>query len=282
MTVETFYPQDENLKQSIDYYYCIKTESPDFKTAWYSFPHVNNALSIYQGINYEIYKGKVIISENTNAGFTTLLQAKAQVPLLVQLHGRINRISIIFKPLGLNNFIRQSLSEVIGEESKKFTAWDNSSAYPTLLTNLFAKDIKNQHRVGLLEQFLVSQYQPFVNEKLRSALDLISDFEKDYTIEELAAILSISVRTLNRLFTLHLGISPIGYKRIARFRHSLHNKLFSRQFKKLTQIGYESNFYDQSYFIKMYNKLTGSNPSVLFNSVEKLADNNLILKFIKQ
>jgi len=282
MTIETFYPQLERLKPYIAYYYFIKTDSPDFKTAWYSFPHVYNAVSIYKQVGCEVQKEKVRIIESKAEAYVTMVQAKCQEPLLVQMQGRIQRVSIIFKSLGFNNFIRQPLSQVINEISQRLTAWENIDFYPGFLEHLFELVNSNEQRITLLEDFLLSQYQPFFQMQLTQALELLSDFEKDYSVEAIADRLEISVRTFNRLFNLHLGISPIGYKRIARFRHSLNNKLFSRQFKRLTEIGYESNFYDQSYFIKMYNKLTGFNPSVFFDSVQKLADNNLILKFIKE
>ncbi len=79
-----------------------------------------------------------------------------------------------------------------------------------------------------------------------------------------------------------MSISPVAWKKIARFRHSLKNKLFNARFKKLTEIGYDSNFYDQAYFIKVYNKLTGSNPTAFFKSIEKLGDDHLIFRFVKE
>ena len=91
-----------------------------------------------------------------------------------------------------------------------------------------------------------------------------------------------NARSFNRLFYKHMSIAPVAWKKVARFRHSLQNKLFSAQFKKLTEIGYASNFYDQAYFIKVYNKLTGSNPTAFFKSVEKLADDNLVFRFVKE
>jgi hypothetical protein len=49
-------------------------------------------------------------------------------------------------------------------------------------------------------------------------------------------LLSLNTRTFNRPFLTHVGISPVAYRKIARFRHSLKNKLFNDQFKKLTEI----------------------------------------------
>ncbi len=117
---------------------------------------------------------------------------------------------------------------------------------------------------------------------LQKAINLLSDFDIEYSIEEIAKRLCMNNRSFNRMFNKHLGISPIGFRKIARFRHSLKNKLFKDQFKTLTEIGYESNYYDQSYFHKMYKKITGQNPFKFFSSIEKLADDQLILHFVNK
>ena len=117
---------------------------------------------------------------------------------------------------------------------------------------------------------------------MQTALNQLTNFENETSIEEIAQSLSLNIRTFNRLFHRHFGISPVAFRKIARFRHSMKNKLFSDKFKTLTEIGYESNFYDQSYFINIYKNLTGNNPSKFFESIEKLADDRLIFKFIKK
>jgi AraC-like DNA-binding protein len=88
-------------------------------------------------------------------------------------------------------------------------------------------------------------------------------------------------RTFSRAFHREVGVSPVRFKKIARFRHSLQNKLFNEQFKRLTQIGHASNFYDQAYFINIYKQLTRQNPAAFFRGIDKLADDNLILSFVK-
>ncbi|MNQ99593.1 DNA-binding transcriptional regulator AraC [compost metagenome] len=111
---------------------------------------------------------------------------------------------------------------------------------------------------------------------------MLSDFEHEYSITEISDALSLNNRTFNRLFYKHLATSPVTHRKIARFRHSLKNKLIKQQFDNLTQIGYKSNFYDQSYFNRVYKKVTGENPSQFFNSIAKLADEQLILKFLRK
>jgi AraC-like DNA-binding protein len=135
----------------------------------------------------------------------------------------------------------------------------------------------------LLEEFLLSRYKTFAEATvLKEVLNHLTDFENERSVEEIARVVNLNVRTLNRLFGKHLGISPITFRKIARFRHAMKNRIYGERLKTLTEIGYESNFYDQSYFIKMYQKLTGNNPSKFFRSIEKLSDDRLVFSFIKK
>jgi YesN/AraC family two-component response regulator len=73
-----------------------------------------------------------------------------------------------------------------------------------------------------------------------------------------------------------MGCSPVEYRRICRFRSSLTNKLNSSQVKNLTEITYEEGYYDQSYFIKEFRKITNHNPKDFFKSTSKVDGDKII------
>ena len=126
-------------------------------------------------------------------------------------------------------------------------------------------------------------YHPLENEELlERSIGLLTDFAKEKTIKNIADEIGLNVRTFNRIFTENIGISPVGFKKIARFRHSINNRFFNEQFQRLTDIAYNSNFYDQSYFINIYKQLTGSNPKLFFNQVEKVGDDKLLFQFLNR
>ncbi len=115
---------------------------------------------------------------------------------------------------------------------------------------------------------------------LTAGIQQLCDFNEEKKISEIASIIGIPERTFNRIFLREVGISPARFKKIARFRHSLNNKLFNQQLQRLTEIGYASNFYDQAYFINIYKQLTKKNPKAFFREIDQLADSNLILSFV--
>lgn len=282
MQVETFYPIDKRLRTYIEYYYFLKSDSSSFNSDYFAFPNTLQALNIHKNIKCEIAPDFVKVTGITENNFAMLLQGRFERPLHVQLKGRINKITIIFKPLGLNHFITSSFDKIASKPTQYFTEWNYHENHHDFLTKFFC-ELNKAKRVEILEKFLLLHYRPLNNiDILRQSMSLLCDFDNKLSIEEIAGKIHLTTRTFNRMFKQHLGVSPIGYKTIAKFRHSLENKIFSEQYKKLTEIGYESNFYDQSYFIKIYKKLTNSTPSELFELADKLADNQLVLKFINR
>jgi len=214
--------------------------------------------------------------------YLMIVQGKHELPLLVQLKGSLDKITILFKPLGLNHFIQNSLIKVAGTPSQVFTDWYNDKNCESFLDTFYGIN-DNTERITVLENYLLSIYRLLHEEAiLQQAINLLTDFNFEYSIEEIAKRICMNVRSFNRMFIKHLGISPVGFRKIARFRHSIKNRLFNNQLKTLTEIGYESNYYDQSYFHKMYKKLTEQNPRKFFSSIEKLADEQLIFKFVNK
>lgn len=281
MQIATFYPEHPILKKYIEFYYFLKTDSSDFSSVYYAFPHINNAFNIHKNVSCEIKEHFTTVYEDKRNRYLTIFNGKRKEPLLINLNGKLDKVTIVFKPLGFNQFIRKSFQEIVPYESQVFTEWDNDTSYNAFLEAFYTTG-DNVKRVQLIETFFLSKYEPLKEESLlQKALLQLTDFEKGNSIEDIALSLSMNVRTFNRLFSKHLGFSPIEFKKVARFRHSLNNKLIDEKFKSLTEIGYESNFYDQSYFIKIYKMLTGAKPTSFFNSIERLADQKLIFKFKK-
>ncbi|MEJ7823451.1 MAG: helix-turn-helix domain-containing protein [Chitinophagaceae bacterium] len=280
MNFEAFYPNHSLLIHCIEYYYFQKSDNDVFSAEYYAFPNTVLALNIHRNICYNINGHKVSVTGVKQENYLMLLNGRYQLPLHVQQKGDIDKVTIVFKPLGLNHFIKTSFNEVARHPTQIFTAWNDINTPPFL--NRFFKEQDNNKRIAVLENYLLSFYEPFPEYSfLNEVLNMLCDFDREVSIEEVAKKFSLSSRTFNRVFKKHLGISPVSFRKIARFRHSVKNKLFKSKFDSLTKIGYDSNFYDQSYFNKVYKNLTQQNPRAFFDSVEKLADERLIFQFIQ-
>ena len=282
MDFQTFNPVNGTLRKYIDYYYFFKSDDPEFSSIYYSFPNITTPLNIHRNIHagLDLTGMGTRISGSEESNYMIILDQVREIPLKVEWKGRLDKVTIVFKPLGLNNFITAPFAAAVPAPLHIFTAWDGLPGYADFL-GAFYSGRENAERVAILEDFLLTVYSPFSGQEiLEKALGLLSDFEEALSVDRIAAALGLTSRTFNRLFQKHTGMSPIGYKKVARFRQSLENKLFNEKLKKLTEIAYESNFYDQSYFIKIYNKLAGTNPRAFFESIEKLGDDRLIFQFL--
>ncbi|MEM8887164.1 MAG: helix-turn-helix domain-containing protein [Bacteroidota bacterium] len=83
------------------------------------------------------------------------------------------------------------------------------------------------------------------------------------SIKELRDTYNLSYKKMERLFKKCVGIPPKLYARIIRFNYSL--KIGTEQFN-LTELAYESGFFDQNHFIKEVKRFTQKPPSEVFHS----------------
>ncbi|MDE1192856.1 MAG: helix-turn-helix domain-containing protein [Arachidicoccus sp.] len=273
--IQTIYPSSDFLKKYIYCYYIIDSGDYTFKSVHYSFPHVFNSISIYNDVRHNMEFAKIIKEKDSSK---CLLQGKRLEPVLVELKGKVRRITILFKEFGLNHFIEKPLGEIIRTETVVFKEWNSEALDKTVCQFFYNKNLAEG--INLLEDFLRSVYLPFELLALEKSLVYLKDFDKEKSVEEIANLIDMPLRTFNRLFKLHLGVSPSIYRQIARFRHSLEDKIFEEKFRTLTEIVYNSNYYDQAYFNKLYKQLTGSNPRKFFNAVEKIGDTKLVFQYL--
>jgi len=275
-----FTPEHPLLKKHISYFYFLKTDNDDFEAKYYAFPHTDTVLNIHQKTNFEIRDYYTRVYPDAKVNYKACVQGIRQYPLLAHLQGKIDKVTILFKPMGINQFGVADFGRRYPSPSMIFSAWDSLPFYREFLDAFYA-NTDNAKRAGILENFLLRVFKPTDDaELMANAMDLLMRFEENTTIEQISAQLKVNVRGLNRTFHKHLGVSPVTFRKVARFRHSLESKIYQREIQRLTDIAYQSNYYDQAYFNKVYTALTGTSPQRFFNKINSLADDRLIFEFI--
>jgi len=147
-----------------------------------------------------------------------------------------------------------SLSE-IKEELPKSLQIDNNTEDENIITGISIK----------LEELLLSISPD--DRFLETVRDLHNNPE--ITITELAETGGFSVKTLERIFSRRIGLSPKKFARIMRFQNA--HRIISRQgLANLVEVALSSGYFDQSHFNREYKKLVGYNPnnevmSILYN-----------------
>jgi methylphosphotriester-DNA--protein-cysteine methyltransferase len=81
-------------------------------------------------------------------------------------------------------------------------------------------------------------------------------------LADVAAKLSIAVKTMERDFHRGIGLSPKEFARIIRFNKVL-NSLNSGPRMNIHDLVYQCGYYDQSHLINEFREFTGTTPSAL-------------------
>jgi len=270
--LKTYTPQAAELQKYIAMFYVFTNDKPR-KFSYYVFPHTYTNISFIKSAsvgrdNYEI---TIESTKATLTNFAVEITGKYTRPLIVNYAGDFDEISVIFKPLGVNHFFSQPLTNIANQYSQKL----NSKPWVNACKALFTYNTVEE-KLAFIEQFLMANFLPKDYNLLEKSISLLENIEQDYTIEAVASIVGVSTKTLARKFQQELCCTPSEYKRISRFRHAVNTKLLTSELKSLTDISYQSNFYDQSYFIKEFKKLTRLNPKKFFDTITTFEENKII------
>ena len=266
--IKTILPSNTILKKYIECFYVYEGVK-DSSFSYLAFPHFNSGLSFFKGASIQRKNFCLDISEDINAGNQMEILGKYLSPVYIKYSGLVSEISIVFKPLGINRFFKQNYYSFAPEFSQRLVnkQWEDFSK------ELFSGD----DDINKLELFLLNQLndtQELI--QLEKTLIALQEQNNDKPIDIISKQFGYNLKTFQRHLKKHVGCSPIEYRRICRFRNSVMNKLSNEEIKNLTAITYESGYFDQSYFIKEFRKLTSHSPKDFFKKTSKLDGNSII------
>lgn len=270
-------PRSEVLKQFIDFFYFLEA---DYETPvqFYAFPHYHKPLNIHRGFEHEIEPHTISVKGTREVKPQMLLQGVYTEPILVGFSGSISKLTIIFKDGALNNFTTDDFAVLAGNHTQVFDAWKNAPGYDAFIRAFF-RERNHELRLALLEAFLLSVLNVRADWSLyQRASALLKEVDCRLKISDIAGQLFISERSLYRLVFKYNGLSPNNFRKIAQFRYSLETKLVAENFKSLTDLAYNSNYYDASYFNKIYRSLTLKSPKAFFQNVATYCNKKMILE----
>lgn len=266
--IKTFAPTSPILSKYIECIYIYEGKSKSV-FSYVAFPHFNTGLSFFKGASVHRQNWSLQISENADMGVHIEILGKYITPILLEYKGQLREISIVFKPAGLNRFFKDNYFSLAPKFSQELT----NNVWSQFGESLFS----GNDDISKIESFLLSQFCD--NQEVSSienALTLLENSNEQISISDIAIMVGLNLKTFQRHFQKHMGCSPVEYRRICRFRNSLTKKLNEAQIKNLTEITYEEGYYDQSYLIKEFRKITNHNPKDFFKSMSKVDGDKII------
>jgi transcriptional regulator GlxA family with amidase domain len=179
--------------------------------------------------------------------------------------GNVDTFAICFYPIGFVNFIKTPLENLVDKETPISELFGQEAAYE--LEQQMINAIDSQQRINIIESFLLKK----LNEKntisniVKSTVDTLLKTNGTTPINILLKDDSSKRRQLERLFRKQIGISPKQLGKAIRLQATL-NLLLNKKIETLTDIAYESEYFDQNHFIKDFKDLVGVTPKEYLNN----------------
>jgi AraC-like DNA-binding protein len=272
--LHTYKPESSILQKYIEFFYVFSDETPQ-NFSYIVFPHVFTAISFFKGVDIDRKNYTMNINTSTDDKYVIDILGKYTQPVFLNYKGKCNEITIIFKPLGINHFFQNDIIELTPLFSQEL-----KNSHWTEFTHVLFNENSNSKKIQILETFLLSNLKKLEINRMYDAIKFLEDFDKNYTIDEVASLCNYSLKSFQRHFKKYVACTPCEYKRIARFRYALQSKIISNEIKTLTSVSSQSNYNDQSYFIREFKKLTHQNPKRFFNKINVLTENKIIWQFL--
>lgn len=266
-------PKNEVLSKYIDSFYFHQNNEKDYSKKIVFFPNTKNALTIYKNsetkiINKKPLHVKIIPSENCNYFF--LYGGIQQNYVVSEAVPPFDKIGVVFLPLGMNHFIEEKYLGKILRNDYYFPSIEKKILLS--IDKVYkAKDIET--RVALLETFFLKQINyTFHEPTLKKAINYIEEYKGKIKIGDLSSLLHVEEKTLLRKFRNHLNCTPKHYAKVFQFREAMRIYIKKKECKNLTTLAISNNYYDQSDFIKIFKKLTGTKPTSFFKNINDLGN----------
>lgn len=173
-------------------------------------------------------------------------------------------IVVEFKPNTAKYFISDKLHNFQNNVIDIFEIWGNSALDLSLKIK---KEKSDQHKVKLIEHFLLDKFISQKNSIIDGAINAILSSNGFIEVNELAIKAALSPAQFRKRFKEEIGISPSQYCKIIRINKTL--SIFEQDYQKsLTELTYRLGYFDQAHFIKDFKSVTGASPKSFKKTIQ--------------
>ena len=268
LEITTYKPIDKTIAKHIEFYYQYELVNEEY----YAFPSSKNVVIFIENAEVNYSDNKKIIKKNllTKNFFYGL--NKFTKPLFIKTEGSIKEFVIIFKTHGLAQFMKINVNNIPFFKIDEFDDFikNNSSFF----------NYSIEEKIKSFERFLLT----ILNEKKDIDTVIKSVFlmqNEKLSIEEIAKECNCSYKKLYRLYQSHCSTTPIIVKKNIRFRTALKKIKNGDARFKLSDVAFDSGYYDQAFFNKAFKELTGESPKKFFKNVSILSNKDMYFKTLK-
>ncbi|WP_158860388.1 helix-turn-helix domain-containing protein [Lunatibacter salilacus] len=196
---------------------------------------INNPGGIYVlGQQFEIFKFSTNYDELDIIGFELN-------PIVFQQVFGISTNSIVNEMVCINDKLSLDLVETNNPVSGEVTLANQLKKFE----NLLWKKIQTKSHITF--------------DDLNQAISIIDFYGGNICIKNLAEMLQMGTRSLERRFHTVLGVTPKTYSKIIQFNNAF--RMMVQTNRKIVEIAHEAGYYDQAHFVNHFRKICGMCPS---------------------
>lgn len=190
--------------------------------------------------------------------------------------GNVDTFAICFYPIGFANFVKMPLEKLVDKETPISELFGQVEAYK--LEQQMIQAVDTRQRIDIIDAFFLKMLieKNTISNIVKSTVDVLLKTNGTTPINVLLKGDITKRRQLERHFKKQIGISPKQLSKAIRLQSTL-NLLLNKKTETLTDIAYESEYFDQNHFIKDFKYLVGVTPKdFLYN--ESMALSTLFYK----
>ena len=189
--------------------------------------------------------------------------------------GHVNSFAICFYPYGFANFVNTPLKNLADIETPVKNLFGEIPAIKLEQEIIYAAD--TQQRIRIIETFLLNKLNDSttIENIVKTTVDTLISTNGSTPINTILKDDLSKRRQLERNFKKQIGISPKQLGKVIRLQTAL--KMLLNKNENLTDIAYESEYFDQAHFIKDFKEFTGITPREFLGN-ENMALSTLFYK----
>lgn len=197
-------------------------------------------------------------------------------PFFIKPTGAVDTFAVRFYPYGFANFVSTDINTLSNTETPLAALFGEETSAP--LAQRIASSRDTEARIRVVEEFLLDRLNDSrtIDTIVRTTIEAMLQSKGRGTI---AAILKDDLprrRKLEREFRRKIGLSPKQLGKVIRLQAALNMILNGRE-SALTEVAYQSEYYDQAHFIRDFKEFTGTTP-LRFLGAENMALSSVIYK----
>lgn len=214
----------------------------------------------YPGIMFQQSENGFFLLPKKKKLSELFLYGQTLEPISIDVHGPHNYVVVQLYPFASKYLLDVNPKELNDDcyDLLQIDYLDTKKYKDQLInSNNEAEQVKT---ISNLMRELIEVHDVSKNNTIEKAISIIIDRKGQIKIKELLERLFVTERTFERNFKSYVGLSPKQFAKIIQFQSSL-NLLTKTNFKKLSDIGFDSGFTDQSHFIRVFKSHTGQTPT---------------------